>query len=59
MVGNEPLTSPDVCDRCQRTTHDLRVVLFWGRNRRTDRYVCATCAEELFRLFLSAASHTR
>jgi ribosomal protein L37E len=48
--------SDDRCRRCTEQSDDLRVVLFWGRERRGDRLVCDRCAEELYQLFMSQAA---
>jgi hypothetical protein len=53
---SEATTSDDRCRRCGEPSDDLRVILFWGRERRADRLVCELCAEELYRLFMSEAS---
>jgi recombinational DNA repair protein (RecF pathway) len=49
MNGGQQTTE---CTRCGASTDDCRVVLFWGSERRAERFVCEQCAEILFRGFL-------
>jgi hypothetical protein len=50
MNGGQQTTTQ--CTRCGALTEDCRVVLFWGSERRAERFVCDQCADILFRRFL-------
>jgi hypothetical protein len=55
-MNDESSASSERCDRCGAASADLQVVLFWGRERRADRYGCEFCTEALFQLFLTGAA---
>jgi hypothetical protein len=54
MNGGQQAATTE-CTRCGAHTDDCRVVLFWGSERRAERFVCDECADILFRGFLEAS----
>jgi hypothetical protein len=58
-MNGGPQTATTQCTRCGALTDDCRVVLFWGSERRAERFVCDQCAEILFRGFMDESTSTR